>query len=513
VSKHAWDAHGFSGDAASLLSESTLVHAWLLRWASAPTSLALRDAQENWCSNQQLATRCELAAAHLVDRGIQPGDHVLMSCVPSVEMVILHIAVLMVGAVVVPVNTGFTAAEVCNIATEADVKMIIVSDQTRVLPDVAASGVTTLSEHDEVFARTAAQHQLEQLRTRSIALRSHDPAMLLFTSGTTGKPKGALLSHGNLLASAAALVASWQWAPSDRLVLCLPLFHMHGLGVGVHGTLLAGASAVILPGFSEDAVFDTIETQQATMLFGVPTMWTRLLRSSRVAELAPLRLCVSGSAPLSAEAWNGLVERSGQQILERYGMTETVMLTSNPLHGIRKPGSVGLPLPGVDVMVHQPGTDAVGELIVRGPNVFSGYVNRPDANAEAFIDGWFRTGDLGRVDPDGYVTIVGRCKDLIITGGYNVYPSDVEAVLATHPDVTEVAVIGEPSDLWGETVTACVVLASGATTTESELITFAAAHLADYQRPRRIVSCIQLPRNALGKVVKAELAQQVRMEP
>ncbi len=516
----AWQQHGFTGSAADLLVDTTLVHGWTARWIADPDHLAVRDADGPWLSNRQLAERCTTAAAQLVASGIEPGDRVLMSCAPSVDLIVAHIAVLMSGATVVPVNTGFTETELANIAREAEVRTIIITDPTRVSAGVAASGIVVTSTQLEGFPGAVNQASPEQVRIRMDSLTSDTAAMLLFTSGTTGQPKGALLSHGNLLASAAALVAAWDWTPEDRLVLCLPLFHMHGLGVGVHGTLLAGASSVILPGFSEESVFDQLASQQATMLFGVPTMWTRLLRSPRVNELAPLRLCVSGSAPLSPHVWNGLAEHGDQDILERYGMTETVMLTSNPLRGVRKPGSVGLPLPGVEVRVNQPGDDGVGELVVRGPNVFAGYLNRPDANADAFVKGdvqgeaggkWFRTGDLGRVDDDGYFTIVGRSKDLIISGGYNVYPSDVEAIFAGHPAVAEAAVIGEPSELWGETVTACVVVSTAVT--PEELIAFAAQHLADYQRPRRIVLCEALPRNALGKIVKATLARQVRMEP
>jgi malonyl-CoA/methylmalonyl-CoA synthetase len=520
VTNPAWRQHGFAGSAADLLIDTTLVHGWMARWTANPDHPAIQDADGPWLNNQQLDERCTAAAAQLIASGVKPGDRVLMSCVPGVDLVVAHIAVLMSGAIVVPVNTGFTDTELANIAREAEVRTIIITDPKRVTPEVGTTGVVVTSAQLDGIPGAVDRDSLEQVRIRMGSLTSDTAAMLLFTSGTTGKPKGALLSHGNLLASAAALVAAWDWTPKDRLVLCLPLFHMHGLGVGVHGTLLAGASTVILPGFSEEFVFDQLASQQATMLFGVPTMWTRLLRSPRVNELAPLRLCVSGSAPLSPDVWNGLAEHGDQDILERYGMTETVMLTSNPLHGVRKPGSVGLPLPGVEVRVNQPGDDGVGELVVRGPNVFAGYLNRPDANADAFVKGdvegdaggnWFRTGDLGRVDDDGYFTIVGRSKDLIISGGYNVYPSDVEAILAAHPSVMEVAVIGEPSELWGETVTACVVVSR--VVSAEELIAFAAQHLADYQRPRRVVLFEALPRNALGKIVKATLAQQVRMEP
>ena len=290
---------------------------------------------------------------------------------------------------------------------------------------------------------------------------------------------------------------------------------MHGLGVGVHGTLLSGASVVIVAKFSPDAVLDAAAVHDATLLFGVPTMWVRLLESDRVGELRRLRLCVSGSAPLSPDVWNFLAERGGQRVIERYGMTETVMNVSNPYDGDRRPGSVGLALPGVSLRLSGDAADGIGEILLTGPNVFAGYWDRPDANTDAFdADGWFRSGDLGRFDPDGYLRIVGRSKDLIMTGGYNVYPRDVEEVLRDHPGVADVAVVGEPSAEWGETVTACVVRTSDGTTetnqpTVDELLDFATQHLAGYQRPRRVVFVDELPRNALGKVVKAELVRAI----
>ena len=307
---------------------------------------------------------------------------------------------------------------------------------------------------------------------------------------------------------------------------------MHGLGVGVHGTLLAGASAVIVHPFELDSVLDTVREQQATLLFGVPTMWVRFAGSSRVGELGALRLCVSGSAPLASETWDALALKGSQRILERYGMTETVMNVSNPHDGERRAGSVGLALPGVEVRlvgaaavddsgdgaVDNPGdeADAVDqageprEIVLRGPNVLRSYWERPDATAEAFTDdGWFRTGDLGEFDSDGYLRIVGRSKELIIAGGFNIYPREVEETLAAHPAVREAAVVGKPHAEWGETVVGFVVLEPSALKHSDavieELFAFAAVHLAKYKRPREIHVRAELPRNALGKIVRAEL--------
>jgi malonyl-CoA/methylmalonyl-CoA synthetase len=293
-------------------------------------------------------------------------------------------------------------------------------------------------------------------------------------------------------------------AGGDRLVLALPLFHIHGLGVGLHGTLLAGASAVLLGRFEVDAVLDAARDHRATLFFGVPTMYARLAASPRAGELGRLRLCVSGSAPLPPTVFERLAERAGQRVLERYGMTETIMNVSNPHDGERRPGTVGLPLPGVELRLAG-GSD--GEVLLRGPNVFSGYWGNPEATAEAFDpDGWFRTGDLGSFDERGYLRIEGRSKELIITGGYNVHPREVEELLGEHPGVAEVAVVGAPSEEWGEQVAAFVVPADpSAPPGRDELLAFAAERLAGFKRPRVVHYVEALPRNALGKVMKHEL--------
>ncbi|HTN78633.1 MAG TPA: AMP-binding protein, partial [Acidimicrobiales bacterium] len=465
-----------------LVEEGSLPRAWISRWAAAPGEPVLRDADTGWLTAAELEARTAEAAARLAGAGVEPGDRVLMSCPPSADLVIAHVGALRLGAIVVPVNTAFGPNELANVWSEARPALAVLDDPAR-LPQAPSRRVSLDGPRASVPA-------LDQCGP-------DDPAMLMFTSGTTGRPKGAILTHGSALASAQGVRIAWRWTPEDRLVLTLPLFHMHGLGVGVHGTLLTGASMAIAP-FSVDGALDLASAERATLFFGVPTMYVRFATSPRVGELAALRLCVSGSAALAADVWRVLAELGGQRVIERYGMTETFMNTSNPHDGDRRPGSVGFPLPGVELRLGDN-----DEICVRGPNVLRAYWERPDATADAFRDTWFLTGDIGEFDDDGYLRIVGRSKDLIITGGFNVYPREIEELLAEHPAVAEAAVAGEPSDEWGETVVAYVVAAD--TVTESELLEWCGERLAKYKRPRHVRFLDTLPRNALGKVVKSEL--------
>jgi malonyl-CoA/methylmalonyl-CoA synthetase len=418
----------------------------------------------------------------------------LFSAETSLELVIAHVAALRSGIVVVPANTGYRAREIAHIVSDARPKAALVDNGDR------ASWVRAAAESEMLVVGPEVDLPEHAAPTLDAAV-PEDPALIGYTSGTTGSPKGAVLSHANLLAGSESVGLAWRWTAADRLVLALPLFHAHGLCVGLHGTLLAGASTVLLPRFEVDAVLDAAGEHQATMFFGVPTMYHRLAQSPRVRELARLRLCVSGSAPLPAELHRSLAERGGQQVLERYGMTETLMLVSNPYAGERRPGSVGLPLPGVELRLSDGGE---GEIQVRGPNVFAGYWDRPQATAESFLGDWFCTGDLASIEPEGYVKILGRSKELIISGGLNVYPREVEEVLLSHPDVAEVAVVATPSGEWGEVVTAFVVPAGGDRSPEP-LLAFAAEQLAPFKRPRLLHFVDSLPRNALGKVLKHEL--------
>jgi malonyl-CoA/methylmalonyl-CoA synthetase len=512
-----WAAHGFTGEVQDLVAAGSLPAAWAKQWALNPEAVVLRDYQAvdsstdpQWLTAGELEILTRAGANRLAAAGLQRGDRIVMSCVPSVKLIVAHVAALRLGAIVVPVNPAYSATEVARVIDVAKPVMALADDPDRMVSSIELSFVCIASVDDLPMASSLAELVVE-LDT-SLA---DDPAMLMFTSGTTGAPKGVVLSHGNILSSAEALRIAWQWVPSDRMILALPLFHMHGLGVCVHGTLLAGSSAVVVNPFDVDTVLNAVAEHKATLLFGVPTMWVRFAASPRVGELAALRLCVSGSAPLASETWEELATKGGQRILERYGMTETVMNISNPHDGDRRPGSVGLALPGVEVRLLSSSDAAVdepGEIVLRGPNVLRSYWERPDATAEAFTeDGWFRTGDLGQFDPDGYLRIVGRSKELIITGGFNVYPREVEETLAAHEWVSEAAVVGQPHLEWGETVVAHVVLHAAVPTADEPTIREAlfahtAEHLAKYKRPREIHFRTELPRNALGKIIRAELS-------
>src|SRR5215211_1532188 len=344
-----------------------------------------------------------------------------------------------------------------------------------------------------------------------------DLAVIAYTSGTTGRSKGAMLLHRNLVANAAAICSAWRWSADDHLLLALPLFHTHGLMVGAHGTFFTGASAELHRKFDAGRVYDALLEGRVTMFFGVPTMYVRLLREAeaRVERPRPLRLYVSGSAPLSPHAFEVFERVFGERILERYGMTETIMNLTNPYEGERRPGTVGKPYPGqearvVDIKTREPlSADEVGEIEVRGPHVFAGYWNRPDATEETFDeDGWFRTGDLGSVSEDGYFTISGRSKELIISGGYNVYPREVEEVVEGCPGVSEAAVVGLPDPEFGERVVAAVVREDPGLTAE-KVTSFCREDLAGYKKPREVVFVEDLPRNALGKVLKHRVRERL----
>lgn len=490
-----WAVHLLAGASKDLdlLAGESLPRVWAGHFEHQPERAALADFVagdlSDWMTYGGLEARSRSVASRLHGAGAVAGDRVLFSASASTALAVAYVACLRLGLVVVPANTAYTRREIGHIAQDAAPKVAIVDDQDRAS---WVADVTAIQCGPDVDLPEGAEPPLDRAGRDDLAL-------IAYTSGTTGAPKGAMLSHGNLLSSVEALRLAWRWTRDDRLILCLPLFHLHGLGVGLHGTLATGASAVVLPKFEEVAVLDAAAATSATLFFGVPTMYARLAASERAGELSRLRLCVSGSAPLPADLHRTLSSRAGQRVLERYGMTETVMNVSNPYGGERRPGSVGLPLPGVELRL-----SADGEILLRGPNVFSGYWRRPDATKEAFDEnGWFYTGDLGELASDGYVTIKGRSKELIITGGYNVYPREVEDVVSSHPLVKEVAVAGLPSKEWGQTVAAWIVPRDGLSL--EDLDTFVAERLANFKRPRTIRLVDELPRNALGKVVKSHL--------
>jgi malonyl-CoA/methylmalonyl-CoA synthetase len=483
------------------LSGDTLPALWSTRWAAEPsvpllfdeTSAAERVGLDGWCVAGAFDDRTRAEAGRLAAAGLSAGDRLLWCAGPSLDSLVTCIAALRLGAVVVPANPAYTARELVHIVGDVRPQLAAVerSEQAAWVESASAGATPVIGLAADGPARAPGPSPaLDQVGPG-------DPALIVYTSGTTGAPKGAVLSHGNLLAGVRAVCEAWQWDEKDRLVLALPLFHVHGLCAGLFGTLAAGASAVLVR-FDAAGVLDAADRHAGTLFFGVPTMYRRLLESGRAFELANLRLCVSGSAPLPAELFGELSTQARIEPLERYGMTETLLTLSNPLDGERRPGTVGFPLPGVQARVEEDGA-----LWVRGPSVFGGYWERPVANAECMVEDWFRTGDIVSIDDDGYFRVQGRSGDVIISGGFNVYPAEVEDVLMAHARVFEVAVVGTPSPEWGEAVTAWVV--PDGSLDVGELLTFAAARLAPYKRPRSVRLIDVLPRNAMGKVLRSEL--------
>jgi malonyl-CoA/methylmalonyl-CoA synthetase len=453
-------------------------------------------------------------AQALMRRGVEAGDRVAVQVDKSADAVLLYIACLRAGAVFVPINIANTPNEVeyflCDsqprvaIVRPSDLGMLRAAASRAAVPWLETLGDDGDGTLHELAAGTGGERAMPD------NLDPSAPAAIVYTSGTTGRSKGAVISRGNLASNAETLVAAWQFTNRDVLLHALPLFHIHGLFAAINTVLASASSLLLLPRFDADAVLDQL--RQATVFMGVPTYYTRMLQLPQLDRnaAAGMRLFVSGSAPLLAETHGEFLRRTGHAILERYGMTETLMNTSNPYIGVRRPGSVGPPLPGVKIRTVdaatgaiESGADVTGALEIRGPNVFCGYWRDPEKTRSEFTaDGWFKTGDLGRVDRDGYVYIVGRAKDLVISGGYNVYPKEVETELDAVPGVLESAVFGVPHPDFGEGVTAVIVLQAGAVISESGIIDSLAGRLARYKVPKRILIVDELPRNAMGKVQK-----------
>jgi malonyl-CoA/methylmalonyl-CoA synthetase len=447
--------------------------------------------------------------------GLRAGDRVTAQVPKSPQAVWLYLACLRAGLVFHPLNDAYRPEEIAYLLADAEPRLAVCHPRMAGQFAALAPGPCHVLTLDEQGAGSLTGSSRDQDPDFSIVARdASDVAVLLYTSGTTGKPKGAMITHGNLAANARALVAAWEFTAEDRLLHALPIFHAHGLFVGLGCTLLSGASMVFLPQFAIDTVASWLP--RCSVMMGVPTYYTRLLASGRLdrENCAHVRVFISGSAPLMPETFAAFRQRTGHAILERYGMTETGMNTSNPLHGERRPGSVGLPLAGVTVRVTD--TDdrplpvgSTGEIQVRGANVFAGYWRLPEKSAEAFTaDGFFRTGDLGWLSEDGYLTIAGRSKDLIITGGLNVYPREVENVIDSLPEIAESAVIGVPHPDFGEAVVAVVVATPGTTPDADQIRRSLRDRLASYKLPKRVAVVGELPRNAMGKVDKAALRRR-----
>lgn len=448
----------------------------------------------------------------LLASGVQPGDRVAVQVEKSAEALALYGATVAVGGIFLPLNTAYTAAEVDYFLGNATPRLFVADpDKALSLQSVAdqnGAHLLTLAGDGTGSLPDLARQKSDVLH--SVPRSGTDLAAILYTSGTTGRSKGAMLSHDNLLSNAQVLADLWQFRESDVLLHALPIFHTHGLFVASNVSLLTGGQMIFLPGFNIDQVIAALP--KATAMMGVPTFYTRLLDDPRLTRdlVRHFRLFISGSAPLLAETHTAFEARTGLRILERYGMTETNMNTSNPYEGERRAGTVGHPLPGVELRIMSDGREVgsgdVGVIEVRGPNVFQGYWQMPEKTREELRDdGWFITGDLATRDADGYVTIVGRAKDLIITGGFNVYPKEVEEVLDTLPGILESAVIGLPHPDFGEAVFAVLARQKGAQIDLPSVKSAVAEQLAKFKHPKGFAIVDALPRNTMGKVQKAEL--------
>jgi malonyl-CoA/methylmalonyl-CoA synthetase len=415
--------------------------------------------------------RSDQMAASLTERGLVSGDRLCVQLANCIEIVDLYLACIKLGVIFVPVNILYRDREVAHIIKDAEPKLFIT---TQNLPQPGGTGPCPA------------------------ILDGDTPAALVYTSGTTGTSKGAILTHNNFAANALNLLTCWQITKEDRFLLALPLFHVHALGNGLHCWLISGCRMRLLERFEHQTAAEQFLDFRPSLFFGVPTIYVRLLGTNPVAAKqigAVMRLFVSGSAPLPAHVLEQFRDLFGHTILERYGMTETIMNISNPYVGERRPGSVGLPLPGVSVRL----SDS-GEILLKGPNVFAGYWKREDSTRDAFEDGWFKTGDIATRSPDGYYTLSGRKSDLIISGGFNIYPREIEEFLMEQPEIVEAAVVGEPDRLRGEVPIAYIVVREAID--PDVLIARCKANLSSFKVPWRVENVTLLPRNALGKVQK-----------
>ncbi|MET3794489.1 malonate--CoA ligase [Aquamicrobium terrae] len=489
----------------------------LSRGVADPNAIAIETPAGVRISYANLFDRVGQMANALVGFGVIPGDRVAAQVEKSIEAIVLYLATVRAGGVFLPLNSGYTPAEISYFLGDAEPRVFVCdpSKQKELTGAArqAAAKVVTLDADGRGSLMDAANTAPVAFDT--VPRDCSDLAALLYTSGTTGRSKGAMLTHANLVSNAKVLREAWRYSEQDILIHALPIFHTHGLFVATNVTLFSGASMIFLPRFDVDRVVELFS--RATVLMGVPTFYVRLLQHTMLNDAATsgMRLFISGSAPLLAETHREWQARTGHAILERYGMTETNMNASNPYDGERIAGTVGMPLPGTEIIITDPETGTelhsgeIGMIEVRGPNVFNGYWRMPDKTAaELRGNGFFITGDLGKFDERGYLHIVGRGKDLIITGGYNVYPKEIESEIDALPGVVESAIIGLPHGYFGEAVTAVVVPTGSPALTESDIIAPLEERLARFKLPKRVLFVDELPRNTMGKVQKNLLREQ-----
>jgi malonyl-CoA/methylmalonyl-CoA synthetase len=480
------------------------------------TALLFDDARYSFA---QLSERAATVAAALTERGVHPGDRVAVGLPNSPELVTAVLGVIQAGAVLVPLNPAYTADELTYIVGDAGARVAIVhTEHAAILMSARLPELSMILDSTDGLTGAA----------RDVAQRDAEaPALIVYTSGTTGRPKGAVLSHRALLSNLTTVAQAWRWTECDRLLLTLPCFHLHGLGLGIMASLLVGSSVALRQRFLLEEVLADLAQVEATMFFGVPTIYNRLVGLSREAfqahDLRRMRLWVSGSAPLSAATYERFRERTGFALMDRYGMTECGFALSTPCDEPRRPGTVGRPLPGISVRIVDPdAADAgrlvdvadgmQGEIVIHGPNLFSGYWNRPEDTQRALLEGHLRSGDLAVREPDGMVRIVGRSSvDIIKTRGFKVGAVEIEDCLQRHPEVQEVAVVGVPDADQGERIIAAVTLKAASTITAEALRAHAREHLAPHKVPAEVVFIDEIPRTGPGKFKKKELIRQLAL--
>ena len=458
--------------------------------------------------------------------GIEPGERIAGQIEKSPQALFMYLGALRAGLAYLPLNTAYRQGELAYFLGDAEPRVVVCDPGSLAgfeqlsanmkgvhLYTLDEDGKGTLYDQVHVMVDTVEKHGAQ---FSNVARADDDLAVIVYTSGTTGRSKGAMVTHGNLTSNAATLVEHWRLTDRDVLIHALPIFHVHGLFVALHPLLIAGAKIILHKKLDPKALI--ADLPRATLLMGVPTFYVRLLgEAGFTKELCRnMRLFISGSAPLLLETFTAFQERTGHTILERYGMSEAGMITSNPYEGERRGGTVGMPLPGVELRVAGPNLqpmpfDLPGDIQIRGPNVFKGYWRMPEKTKEEFTaDGWFRTGDIGTWTYGGWISIVGRAKDLIITGGYNVYPKEIELLIDDLPGVVESAVIGVPHADFGEAVVAVIVPEKSTLLKESEVIGYVKSQLANYKVPKRVHFVDDLPRNTMGKVQKNVLREQYK---
>jgi len=491
------------------------------------TAIEFMDPLPQRVTYAELYALVERTAAYLQSLGLQKGDRVAIQLSKSLEFILIHLATIRLGAISLPLNLAYPPDELKYFLEDSGAKLFFALESSKEkiepilpqLPDLEECIFLDPSKPDKFQIIISGRDTGFATSTQPYSTNDKDDtAIIIYTSGTTGRPKGAEITHGNLISNLEALHTAWGWQEDDVLLHVLPIFHVHGLFVALHGALHAGATTKLMREFNAQKILELLSGRQCSVFMAVPTIHKRLLDvpNANQFDLSQVRLITSGSDRLPDDLFTEFQNTFGYTLLERYGMTETGMNCSNPLQGERRIGSVGFPLPGVEVRIVHSETEQIlpdgeiGDVQLRGLNVFKGYWRQPDKTSASFsADGWFKTGDLGFRDSDGYITLCGRSKDLIISGGLNIYPPEVERVLMEQPAVKTCAVIGCPNGEWGEKVIAVVVLKQGESVGVEELIGFCRERLAPYKSPKSVVFRSDLPRNAMGKVQKAILRKDV----